>query len=173
MSPVGHTAAGLLSWQKFSAKKNLKTLVLFTLIANFPDIDFGLFFLFGRRGLEMHQDYTHNVFFVGLTVLLFLPFFKEKKERNGIFITAYSHLLLDYLTIDGAAPYGFRLFFPLFEQRFNLGVLPNLWKADWHEVFFLHNLWVTGFEMAFFLLPVLLVYGKTINRSLKKEIQNR
>ena len=160
MSPVTHCAAGLLGWQKFAEKKSLKTLVIFLFIANLPDIDFALFLFMGRKGLEMHQFYTHNVFFVLFTTLLFLPLFKEKKEHIGLLLAAFSHLFLDILTIDGAAPYGFRLFYPFSHRLFNLGIFPNLWKDNLSEVFSFHNLWVIAFETAVFLLPVLLVYRK-------------
>jgi len=40
MSPVAHSVIGLLGWQKFSEIKTLKTLLIFILVANLPDIDF-------------------------------------------------------------------------------------------------------------------------------------
>jgi membrane-bound metal-dependent hydrolase YbcI (DUF457 family) len=168
MSPVGHTAVGLLGWQWFSEKKNLKTLAFFIIIANLPDIDFTLFLFLGKKGLEMHQYFTHNVFFVGLTALLLWPWLKKKRERFGIVIAAFSHLLLDFLTIDAKAPFGFRLFYPFSDQLFNFGILPNLWKENLSDVFSLHNVRVICFEIAFFLVPVLLVYKKTFNGYLNR-----
>jgi len=160
MSPVGHTAAGLLGWQLTASKKNARSLVIFLVLANLPDIDFALFFFLGKEGLGFHQYFTHNVFFAGLAGLAAWIWFPGLKERAGLLLTAFSHLLLDYLTIDGAAPYGFRLLFPLSEQLFNFGLLPNLIKANLEEVFSPRNLAVLCFECVVFLLPVLLFCRK-------------
>ena len=169
MSPVAHSAFGLLGWQKFSETKNLKTLILFILVGNLPDIDFALFLIMGEKGLKMHQFYTHNIFFVFLTALLFCPLFTGKRERRGFLLVAFSHLLLDFVTIDGAAPYGFRLFYPVSLQLFNFGLFPNLWKDNLARVFSLHNLWVLCFETVVFLVPVVLVYRKAFGKFLKQK----
>jgi membrane-bound metal-dependent hydrolase YbcI (DUF457 family) len=171
MTPISHSAIGMLNWQWFSEKKNLKTLAVFVLLANLPDIDFALFLLLGKKGLEMHQYYTHNVFFIGLTALLLWPWFKEKKERIGLLLTAYSHLLLDFLTIDARFPLGFKMFYPLSHQFFNFGIFPNLQKDNLVDLFSLHNLWTVCFETLVFLLPVLWVCRKTLSRYLKQNEQ--
>jgi membrane-bound metal-dependent hydrolase YbcI (DUF457 family) len=157
MSPVGHAAAGLLGWQLTAPKKNAKSLLFFLVIANLPDIDFALFFFLGKQGFSLHQYFTHNVFFAGLAGLTAWIWFPGLKERAGILLTAYSHLLLDYLTVDGAAPYGFRLFFPLSDHLFNFGLLPNLIKSNLQDVFSVHNLLVLCFETLVFLLPVIVL----------------
>lgn len=144
--------------------------MLFILVANLPDIDFALFLFLGEKGLKMHQFFTHNVFFVFVTALLFWPLFKEKRERRGVLLVAFSHLLLDIFTIDGAAPYGFRLFYPLSRQLFNVGILPNMWKDNLSEVFSFHNLWVLCFEIVVFLVPVVLVHRKAFGKFLRQQI---
>ncbi len=168
MSPIAHSGIALLGWQKSTTQenKNIKTLLLFLLISNLPDIDFLFFLVIGKRAFTIHQYYTHNVFFVGLAILLFFPFIKQKKERIGFSLIAFSHLLLDLVTIDAAAPYGFRLFYPVSESLFHLGFFPNLHKKNLAEVVSLHNLWVLAFEAAVFLVPVLLYYRKEFARSL-------
>ena len=158
MSPVAHTALGIFGWRLFADSRNRKTLTLFIIIASLPDIDFALFFLYGKAGPGMHQLYTHNVFFVFITALFFSPLFKTGKERFGFFLVAFSHLGLDFLTIDGAAPFGFRMFYPLWEKHFNLGILPNLWKANLGDVFSIHNVLVVGFEILLFWVPLMLIY---------------
>lgn len=162
MSPIAHSGIALLGWQKSTAQenKNIKTLLLFLLISNLPDIDFLFFPVIGNKAFTTHQYYTHNVFFVGMAVLLFFPFLKKKRERIGFSLIAFSHLLLDLVTIDAVAPHGFRLFYPVSEQLFHLGFLPNLHKKNLAEVVSLHNLWVLAFEAAIFLVPVLLYYRK-------------
>ncbi len=170
MTPVGHTALGIFGWQRFSETKNKKTLLLFVLFASLPDIDFSLFFFLGKEGLSYHQLYTHNIFFVLLTSLLFWPLLNTKRERLGFMLVGFSHLALDFLTIDGAAPIGFRLFYPVWDQLFNFGILPNVWKANLKEVFSIHNLLVGAFEVAVLWVPLLLVYRKTWHAQLKRGI---
>ena len=168
MSPVAHSAIGLLGWQRFSGKKNLKTLMLFILIANLPDIDFVPYLLLGQKALNFHQYFTHNIFFVVLTAMAAWLFFKTKKERAALLLVALSHLLLDFLTIDGSTPIGFRLFYPFSQQLFNMGIFPNFLKEN---LFSLHNFLVVCFETAFFMIPVLLVYRKEFAGFLKQKEQ--
>ena len=169
MSPVAHSAIGLLGWQKFSEKKNLKTLLIFILMANLPDIDFAFYLFLGEKALNLHQYFTHNVFIVVIAAIACWPLFKAKSERIGILLVAVSHLLLDFLTIDRVAPKGFRLFYPFSSQVFNFGIFPNLLKDNWAEVFSFHNLLVISFETAFFLLPVFLVYRREFAGYLKEK----
>ena len=172
MSPVTHLAAGLLGWQLAAEKKNLKLLILFILLANLPDFDFVFYLLLGEEIVGLHQYYTHNVFFVGLTALAFRPFFKTKKERLALLLVAFSHLALDFLTIDGVPPIGFRLFYPFSRQLVNFGIFPNLMKGTWAEVFSWHNLQVICFETVLFLVPLLLVFGREWAGYFKKKSWN-
>lgn len=169
MGPVAHSAVGLLGWQKFSEKKNLKTLLIFILIANLPDIDFAFYLFLGEKALSMHQYFTHNVFFAAIGALACWPLFKSKRERMGILLVAFSHLLLDYFTIDLVDPKGFRLFYPFSSRVFNLGIFPNLMKGNWAEVFSFYNLLVVGLETALFALPVFLVYRREFAGYLKEK----
>ena len=171
MSPIVHTGIALLSWQKSTEeeRKNLITLLLFIFISNLPDIDFMFFFIIGEKAFSIHQYYTHNIFFVGIIPLLFFPILKQKKERIGLYLAAYSHLLLDLFTIDGAAPFGFRLFYPISDRLFHFGFFPNLHKKTLEEVFSLHNLWVLLLETAVCLLPVIFYYRKEFRSYLKQK----
>jgi membrane-bound metal-dependent hydrolase YbcI (DUF457 family) len=169
MSPVAHSAVGLLGWQKFSEKKNLKTLLIFILMANLPDIDFAFYLFLGEKALNLHQYFTHNVFIVVIAAIACWPLFKTKSERLGILLVALSHLLLDFLTIDRVAPKGFRLFYPISTQLFNFGIFPNVKKSNWAEVFSFHNLLVIGFEAVLFLVPVFLVYRREFAGYLKEK----
>lgn len=168
MSPIAHTGAALLGWQKTAHKKNLTTLFFFILIANFPDIDFLFFFVIGKKAFALHQYYTHNVFFVGVSTLLFLPLLKSRRERIGFTIVGFSHLLLDLLVIDAAAPFGFRLFYPLSNRLFYYGITPNPAKAGLADILTLQNIWVLVFETVVFIVPVLLYYRKAFTGYIQK-----
>ena len=169
MSPVAHSVVGLLGWQKFSEKRNLKTLLIFILIANLPDIDFAFYLFLGEKALNLHQYFTHNVFFAAFTAIACWSLFKSRTERFGILLVAFSHLLLDYFTIDLVNPKGFRLFYPFSSRVFNFGIFPNLLKDNWAEVFSFYNLLVISLETAFFAVPVFLVYRREFAGYLKEK----
>lgn len=171
MSPIVHSGIALLGWQKSTAleNKHVKTLLVFLLVSNLPDIDFLFFLVIGKKAFAIHQYYTHNVFFTAAFTLLFFPLLKQKRERIGLYLVAFSHLLLDLITIDGAAPFGFRLFYPLSEKLYYFGIFPNLHKKTLEEVFSFHNLWVLAFETAVCLLPVLFYYRKEFGSYLKQK----
>ncbi len=158
MTPIGHTGAALLGLKAAQEDKNIKTLFIFVLLANLPDIDFCFFLFLGPKAFSMHQYFTHNIFFVSLGAGAGALFLKTRRQRLMLCLTAYSHLLLDLFTIDGAAPVGFRLFYPLSERLYNFGIFPNIMKGSINEVFSLHNGWVLGFELLVFSVPVWLVY---------------
>ncbi len=162
MTTVAHSALGLLGWQLFAEEKSKKTLLLFFLIASMPDIDFALFFFLGRAGLAFHQYYTHNIFFVVVTAVLFWPLLKSTGAKFAFLGVGCSHLVLDFLTIDGSVPFGIPLFYPFSNHRFNFGIMPNIHKGTPTEIFSLHNLWVIGFEIAIFWVPILLAYRKPL-----------
>jgi len=95
MTPVGHTIAGIWSGGIIKKSYAIKYLIFYTIIASLPDFDIivGLI-LFGKRGLGLHQYYTHNflfVFIVSSIVYLFI------KEKNG-----FARFTLS-LIISGAA----------------------------------------------------------------------
>ncbi len=169
MSPIVHSSVALLGWQKSAENKNLKTLFLFMLISNLPDIDFLLSLIFGKKTFGLHQYYTHNVFFVCFTVLLFFPILKQKKERIGFSLVAFSHLLLDLIGIDMVPPVGFRLFYPLSNRFFKFEVFPSMKRDNLAALFSLHNLWILALEVAIFLVPVLIYYRKEFRSYLKQK----
>ena len=92
MSPIVHSSVALLGWQKTAENKNLKTLFLFLLISNLPDLDFLFSLIFGKKTFGLHQLYTHNVFFVCFAVLLFFPILKQKIGIRDITATFICYL---------------------------------------------------------------------------------
>ena len=104
VTPIVHSAIGLLGWQKSGSEKNIKTLFLFILVSNLPDIDFLFLLLMGSGDLQLHQSYTHNIFFIGLVTLFLFGVFKTGRERLSLFLVAVSHLVLDLIIIDPVAP---------------------------------------------------------------------
>jgi len=170
VTPIVHSAIGLLGWQKSGVKMNLKTLICFILVSNLPDVDFLIIPLLGSVDMQFHQSYTHNIFFIGLVTLILFSVFKTGRARLSLFLVAVSHLVLDLIIIDPVAPVGFRVFFPLWNRLFNFGFFPNFLRGDLIRIFSWHNLRTVVLEVFFFALPVLYLYGtKTMSLVRKKE----
>jgi len=165
MTPIAHTASGLLGWQLGGNRKTLRTLVLFVLVSNLPDLDLVFAGILGSRPLFTHQAYTHNLLFVlaaGLGLSLFLG--GGARGRPAFFLTALSHFPLDIIVLDTVPPIGFRLLYPFSAQVFYLGFFPYAEKS---RVFSAGNLVTFGLETLFFLLPVVLLFRKTWFRLLR------
>jgi membrane-bound metal-dependent hydrolase YbcI (DUF457 family) len=73
-------------------------------------------------------------------------------------LVGFSHLLLDFITIDGVPPVGIRLFYPLNDSFFNGGFFPNLLRGSLDRVFSYHNVITLSVEIGVFVLPLLLLY---------------
>lgn len=169
MSPVAHSAIALLGWQKFASQRDVKSLMIFVLVANLPDIDFLLLRVLAISGENLHQFYTHNFMFTLLVPLCFFPFLKHARERIALVLVSGSHLLLDIIMVDPVAPIGFPLFFPFWKRPFNLGLFPNLLRDDVGAIFSLHNAGVIGLEVLIVVVPVLILCRKDISRIWKKQ----
>jgi hypothetical protein len=162
VSPLAHAGIGLLGWQLADRKKTAGSLALFLFAANWPDIDFVLAGLFGNRDLFRHQFYTHNVFFVlaGCAFLsLLLP---SGRSRWGLILTGLSHLPLDVIVVDTVPPIGIRPFWPVSGALYNIGLFPFLERGPWRVIVSLRNFLVLGLEFLLFVLPVLLIYRRSL-----------
>ncbi|MBM3293338.1 MAG: metal-dependent hydrolase [Candidatus Aminicenantes bacterium] len=155
MSPVAHSALGLLGWELGASRKTWPSLALFVLAANLADLDFLFAFLFGRRPLFVHQAYTHNIFFVLAASGLLALALSKGRGRRALVLTGLSHLAADIFVVDAIPPVGFRLFFPFSEALFNVPLFPYLVRPPYGPVFSPRNIAVLGLEAAVFVLPVL------------------
>jgi membrane-bound metal-dependent hydrolase YbcI (DUF457 family) len=167
MSPIAQSGVALLGWQVIATRKNIKSLGLFLLIANLPDIDFILRLIFGPKRISIHQYFTHNLLFVVATSALLSLFLPRSRDRWGLLLVGLSHLVLDIFVIDLIRPIGIRPFFPFSRVLFNFGFFPYLERGRFHAVISMRNLWVLGLEAAVFVLPVLILFGKKILRDVK------
>ena len=170
MGPIAHTGIGFLGFKLSDSKENKRILLYLFLMANLPDIDF-LFSLIFTKAKSIHQLYTHNIFFVGITTGLLLLIVKSLRSRWKIFLlVAYSHLLLDLFVVDPIPPLGIKLFFPIIDKPLNFGFFPNLWRNGFKEIFSLHNFFVFFLEYVIFILPVwLLMKGKNSKKKRRKK----
>jgi membrane-bound metal-dependent hydrolase YbcI (DUF457 family) len=110
-SPIGHMLAGAgVAWTAEATTRRAvspKTVLACALLAAMPDADL--------LGPGMHRTTTHSVTAV-LTVFIVTAVVTGQVTRwwtAALFATAYaSHLLLDWLGVDGFPPRGIQLLWP-------------------------------------------------------------
>jgi len=145
-------------------------MLLCLLVANVPDLDFLPGLLIGDPN-RYHHGISHSVGFAALSAFAFSSLLALRKKyaasRNFlIFFSLYSsHLLLDYLSIDTAAPSGIPLLWPLNDEYYiaPFAFLPDIWRGSSSSflefvlsLFSIHNLWAMTIE-CFLLLPLILL----------------
>jgi membrane-bound metal-dependent hydrolase YbcI (DUF457 family) len=159
--PIGHALAGIAF---FEARPGLfftrrwHDALFFIFLANLPDADFLPGLLTGRPNL-FHHGIFHSVG-AALAVAALGGFFFSLKKRPFpasaamIFLVLYAHLLLDFFSLDLAAPFGLPLFWP-FSSRYFIAAHPiflNITRAGNSRDFFpslfnMHNLEVAAREI--------------------------
>jgi len=187
-SPVGHSLTGYLIYRATAgtaAEETWRTLLLYLVAANIPDLDFIPGLLVGEPG-RYHHGASHSLGFAilfGLALSLTLAAFKlgDRIQNFVIFFSLYfSHVLLDYLSTDTSFPYGVPLFWPLSNEYY---IAPFAFLPDIHRpvssgikfitgVLSLHNLWAATVEalmLGFLILLFTVRTGRVINRSATRE----
>ena len=160
MSPIAHSGLGLLGWEMAAPRKTWQTLALFVFVANFADVDFLFHLVFGPRPLFIHQYYTHNILFALGTAGLFALALPKGRDRVGLLLVGLSHLAADLIVVDLVHPVGIRLFFPVSNHLYNVGIFPYLQRWPAGAVFSGKNLVVLALEAAVFVLPVAVLFRK-------------
>ena len=171
-SPVGHTLMGYIVYiasNKATDNKQWKYIAFVLLAANAPDLDFIPGLLIGDPG-KFHHGISHSIgFSFCLAVCFSVLLYFLKREKNGrnfaiCFFICFSHIFLDYLTIDTSPPYGAPLFWPLSYTYYHapFPILPDIQRVSTSNTDFitslvsLHNLWAVSVEILI-LLPILLL----------------
>lgn len=168
MTPVAHAAVGLAGWKLFSRERDRRALGIFIFVACAVDLDFVLYYAFGRPPVFVHQLYSHNVIVTALIAFAFFPLLKTARERWGLLLTGLSHLVMDVFVIDTLPPIGFRPFFPISNKFYNFGFFPYVGKESWRSVFSVHNALVVGLEALVFAVPALIYCRKELGLLRKK-----
>ena len=167
MSPIAHTGVALLGWQIGVTRKTWKTLFLFLLTANLPDIDFALRLFLGHNRLSLHQYFTHNLLFILVMSALLSLFLPPGRDRWALILVGLFHLVLDISVIDPARPIGIRPFFPFSKALYNFGFFPYLERWKLKTMLSWRNGGVLLLEAAVFLFPVLIVFGKRLVKTVR------
>lgn len=129
-SPIGHSLAGCLGFflvhnnaqflKYYSSKRLIITAII---LANLPDIDFLLGYVFFQNFNAIHRQFTHS-FFVGfvvcISIFLCLRFYKKipLSFLGWLWGLYFSHILLDMLAYDRYLPAGVQCFFPFSSAYF-------------------------------------------------------
>ena len=141
MTPVGHTIAGVWSGGLIKKSYTLKCLIVYTLIASLPDFDIIVgFILFGKKGVGIHQYYTHNFLFIFLTALLIYILTKDKRLTIFTIVVLTIHLFLDLIVIDKKPPIGINPFYPFYNKFYNIPILLGVKKCSLKALISLYNL---------------------------------
>ena len=159
-TPVAHSLAGSTIALLSSGRRPLdwKFFAASLVAASFADIDFGISFLIGEN---VHHYFTHSIgftlLFAGTAYLLSRAFARERPAFDALVLgTSYlSHLLLDMLSKDTAAPYGLQLFWPLSGEFYISPVLvfDDIWRGTLAKLFGLHN-WLAVAREVFVVGPL-------------------
>jgi len=165
-SPVGHSLIGLsigllYAWPRGRLSEGFLNTVyryrapLFAsiVLANLPDVDYVPGILTGDLNAYHHQ-YTHTLGWVLLVSVGLWACWKAFRPgigwREGLFVFAClaSHLVADMLTDDGSYPFGIMLYWPVSADYVIAPqpLFPRPMKADWAEIFQLHNMRVMAVE---------------------------
>jgi membrane-bound metal-dependent hydrolase YbcI (DUF457 family) len=145
-TPVAHSLAGttiaLLASRGVPIEGKL--LAGSVIAACFADVDFGISFLVGRN---VHHYFTHSLgftlLFAGALFILARAFARDRPGLDALVlgVSYLSHVLLDMLSRDTAAPYGVELFWPLSGEFYISPVLvfDDIWRGTLAKLFGLHN----------------------------------
>lgn len=163
-TPVGHTLAGIGVYVLCTNGRPIDRTLLVGSIgaACLADADFGLGFLAGRN---LHHYFTHSFAFTALfTAAVFVLLRAARRDRPGfdtlvLGLSYLSHVLLDLLSKDTAAPYGLELLWP-FSDRFVISpvlLFDDIWRGTWEKLFGIHNWLAVAREIAILGPPVALL----------------
>lgn len=155
-SSVGHSICGIACYlaarrlnPDIAVFHPAKGALLFIFLANLPDGDLLLGYLFASNPLQYHWGFTHTVWFILLAGILIGGVMKAT-ERLSVFawsmlvFAVASHVAIDLITGSqwGMHPsYGLKLFWPVFDVRITSPI--SLFLGVKHELsYFLsgHNL---------------------------------
>ena len=164
-SPIGHSLAGYLihtiSNRTFSPG-NYRSLLIFIIIANLPDLDFLPGILIGEPN-RYHHGISHSlgaavIFSICCAFLLQINRHATALKAFGVYLGLYaSHLALDLLSLDSRPPHGIPIFWPVTSEYYILPVLPPVKHSHLDDAtigqflsdaFSFHNMYVILLECA-------------------------
>jgi len=171
-TPIGHTLAGatlIINQSVFTKIKPIFGILILIVVANLPDIDYLFGFFKGNPNLY-HHGWTHSFVFVlvmGFVVYGICYFFiRDSALAVGLIVAGilFTHLILDYFTLDTSPPFGLQLFWPFSTSYFisSATLFGDVHKSATsvtfiQSLFVWHNLKTVLLEIVI-LVPVLIVF---------------
>lgn len=152
-------------------RSRLRIALLYLLGANAPDLDFIPGFLIGEPG-RYHHGITHSI---GFALLIAFAFSLFLYLRTGVWIVRtfaicfcvyFSHIFLDYFSMDTSEPYGVPLFWPLSDKYYMAPFAVFLDVQRLHSfsstfipgLFSSHNFWAMCIELVVFVPIIFLLF---------------
>lgn len=136
-------------------RRRLRHLLVFLVLANFPDLDYvpGLFVGYINA---FHFQYTHTLGWIaGVAPAVWLLWRRQEKGIGvGMLAVLFgllaSHLVADMLTTDYWDPFGIMALWPLTDRYFvsPVAIFANVAKAEWPDILKRQNLDVLAVELA-------------------------
>ena len=181
-TPVAHSLCGVsvYAFLRYGKAIEWRMLILVLLLANLPDADYIPGILVGRPN-AFHHGWTHSVLFAILVGagLWLLVYTKEKRgfwPVGVLFLSAvFSHLVLDYFTLDTSPPFGEQLLWPASGRYFlsPVAVFRDVVKGGTNQQFFQnalhpHNIRTVLTECLVF-MPVAVLAEALRRRALKRQ----
>lgn len=181
-SPVGHSLAGFLGFIlirnscRFSVFYSSHFLIILAIIvANLPDIDFVLGYLFFGDINAIHRQFTHSFFFGYLACLMIFISLRVLQKVPFSFLVwlwavYFSHIFLDMLAYDSYPPAGVQCFFPFsFDYfAFPISILGGLSMTG--GIIQLNNFLTVLQEI--FVIPLLFIVVLFIINQFRKYVKN-
>ena len=181
-SPVGHSLGAYIVAGKgvhdLSSRQSIRAMVgslaLIVFAGNAPDLDFLLGWALGDFNAYHHRA-SHSVFammlFSFIVWLITRRFNMHALAFAVMAALAYaSHLVLDLLTQDSAAPFGLQIFWPISQQfylapqavfsKIEHGSMNATTTEAFSSIFSMHNLSAIGLEIAVLGPIALIVYWR-------------
>jgi inner membrane protein len=128
--PIGHALTGIAflpACPGLIFKKKWADVVFFIFLANLPDADFLPGLILGFPNLYHHGIFHSLGAALAVTAIIGWFFFRKKQHpwrlSALVFLLFYSHLLLDFFTMDFTAPYGLPIFWP-FSKKYYIAAHP-------------------------------------------------
>lgn len=182
-STFGHALAGLALYLAFVPKRDLRQrlqdekakLVGFMALANVPDLDLLIGFLFYKDPHQIHGGITHGLPFAivtaGVLALVCPALGSFLRSFQAYVVVVGSHAGIDLLTSYQGVGFqtgaGLSLFSPIVSQKISLPLALFFGVSHKHlsQIVSLHNLWVVCYEGVVFSVLIVLVMHLKAQRS--------
>ena len=188
-STVGHSLAGFCihaltskTSSRFPIQNDLTRIAFFVFLANLPDLDFVIGWVWYHRFNAIHGEITHSLLFLVLASLVFgaLSFGPQPfwKRTAVVFSLIGSHDLIDFFSSQnlGLHPaYGIHPFYPFDDRR--IGAPVTLFYGIRHknldQLLSLENIRTVLYELCVFIPLLLLIRRFTRDADRRTDLPDR